>query len=280
MIKSLLSLPFLVKKRGDATHPDYFTYISSQTSEQPVSRYESRFRCRYGYGRSSDSVNAGESGQDFAALHLDGSVCTFVLCDGVGMSYRGEFAARYLGQSLLAWLNDDVRLSQAHLSERLQQWAVTAAAELEQQPIPHMSSLLLHVLEEKRRRGSQTMYICGRIDLPSRVKKGKMVLAWQGDSRIRLWNGAEEVGDIFGNTFRTSERWSTIFGTVGGQPHWYETRLSLGEQIRLQMYTDGLADLDPIREHIPDDQLQILLDAKHTNGLDDDVAFLELQWNE
>ncbi|MFM9277200.1 hypothetical protein [Paenibacillus jiagnxiensis] len=279
-MKPLLSLLSMVKKRGNTTKRDYFTYISSQTSEQPLSSYESRFRCRYGYGRSSDSANAGESGQDFAALHIDGHVCTFVLCDGVGMSYRGEFAARYLGQSLLAWLNDDAVLNPACLNERLQLWAASAAEELEKEPIPHRSGLLRNVLEEKRRQGSQTMYICGRIELPFRGKKGKMTLAWQGDSRIRLWKGPEEAGDIFGNTFRTSERWSTARGPVGGQPHWYETRLSVGEQMRLQLYTDGLADLDPIREQLPDDQIQILLDSSHTDGLDDDAAFLELQWNE
>ncbi|MFB5759602.1 hypothetical protein [Paenibacillus medicaginis] len=279
-MKPLLSLLSIVKKRGDLMKRDCFTYISSQTSEQPLSSYESRFRCRYGYGRSSDSANAGESGQDFAALQMEGPVCTFVLCDGVGMSYRGEFAARYLGQSLLDWLSADTELSLARLNECLRLWAVSAAEELEKEPIPHRSDLLRNVLEEKRRQGSQAMYICGKIELPSRGRKGKMTLAWQGDSRIRLWKGTEEAGGIFGDTFRTAERWSTVRGPVGGQPHWYETRLSAGEQMRLQMYTDGLADLDPIREQLPDDQIQVLLDSRHTDGLDDDAAFLELQWNE
>ncbi|MDP4097424.1 protein phosphatase 2C domain-containing protein [Paenibacillus sp. P96] len=274
----LLSLLSIVKKRGNITKRDYFTYISSQTSEQPLSRFESRFHCRYGYGRSSDSAHAGESGQDFAAFRIEGPVCTFVLCDGVGMSYRGEFAARYLGQSLLDWLNDDAELNPARLKERLQQWAVSAADTLEKEPIPSMSALLRNVLEEKRRQGSQTMYICGRIELPSRGRKGKMMLAWQGDSRIRLWKGAEEAQGIFEDTFRTSERWSTTRGPVGGQPHWYESRLTGGDPMRLQLYTDGLADLDPIREQLPDDQIQILLDSRHTDGLDDDAAFLELQW--
>jgi hypothetical protein len=39
-----------------------------------------------------------------------------------------------------------------------------------------------------------------------------------------------------------------------------------------------LSDLDPIREPVPDEQIQVLLDASHTGGLDDDAAFIELQW--
>lgn len=70
-----------------------FAYISSQTGDQPLSSHHSRFMCRYGYGRSAESASMGESGQDFAAVRIHKSVCCFVLCDGVGLSYRGDFAA-------------------------------------------------------------------------------------------------------------------------------------------------------------------------------------------
>lgn len=125
--------------------------------------------------------------------------------------------------------------------------------------------LLREVLEDKQRLGSQTMYICGRIELPtSKRKQGRIWMAWQGDSRLRFWRHETEISEHFRGTMQTNERWSTLTGPVGGQPHVYQTRLEYGMPMRLQLYTDGLDDLDPIREPLPDEQIQVLLEARHT----------------
>ncbi len=243
-----------------------------------LSSHHSRFMCRYGYGRSAESASMGESGQDFAAVRIHKSVCCFVLCDGVGLSYRGDFAARYLGSSLLDWMEQRQDLSANQLREYLERLAGAATEELDRQPLDHESGLMRSVLEDKRRQGSQSMYICGKIELPKRGTRGRLRLAWQGDSRLRLWNGTEEISELFDHTFSTAERWSTSRGPIGGKPHWYERSIPADMPMRLQVYTDGLSDLDPIREPVPDEQIQVLLDASHTGGLDDDAAFIELQW--
>ncbi|QOS78452.1 hypothetical protein JNUCC31_27700 [Paenibacillus sp. JNUCC31] len=260
-------------------HSGSFRYVSVQTGEQPLTRYQGAFKCRYGYGRAAETVNQGDTGQDFAAVRMNGNVCTFVLCDGVGMSYLGDFAARFLGNALLEWLETDQHPSSVTMERLLQDLTVPASEQLEKlQPLDNSPVLLREVLMEKRSRGSQAMYVCGRIELSGGARKSRMWLAWQGDSRIRLWRGGQEQSGAFQLHCRTNERWSTLDGPVGGKPHIYEAKLSAGEPIRLQLYTDGLNDLDAIEAYIPDEQIQVLLDARHTGGLEDDAAFIELEW--
>ncbi|MFC9708097.1 hypothetical protein ACFTRD_08045 [Paenibacillus sp. NPDC056933] len=260
-------------------HSGSFRYVSVQTGEQPLTRYQGAFKCRYGYGRAAETVNQGDTGQDFAAVRMNGNVCTFVLCDGVGMSYLGDFAARFLGNALLEWLETDQHPSSVTMERLLHDLTVPASEQLEKlQPLDNSPVLLREVLMEKRSRGSQAMYVCGRIELSGGARKSRMWLAWQGDSRIRLWRGGQEQSGAFQLHCRTNERWSTLDGPVGGKPHIYEAKLSAGEPIRLQLYTDGLNDLDAIEAYIPDEQIQVLLDARHTGGLEDDAAFIELEW--
>ncbi|GIO66954.1 hypothetical protein NYE48_10075 [Paenibacillus sp. FSL M7-1455] len=267
-------------KMNSAAAKDVFTYVSSQSSEQRLSTYRGRFVCRYAYGRAMESLVQGEKGQDFVGVHIDGDVCNFVLCDGVSMSYRGDFAARFLGHTLLEWLGKTREWSSAGFAGFMREITVAASAQLKQLiPPSETPSLLREVLEDKQRLGSQTMYICGRIELPtSKRKQGRIWMAWQGDSRLRFWRHETEISEHFRGTMQTNERWSTLTGPVGGQPHVYQTRLEYGMPMRLQLYTDGLDDLDPIREPLPDEQIQVLLEARHTGGLQDDAAFLELKW--
>lgn len=267
-------------KTNTAATQGLFTFVSSQSSEHRLSTYEGRFVCRYAYGRAMESLVQGEKGQDFVGVHMDGNSCNFVLCDGVGQSYQGDFAARFLGNTLLDWLGTTREWSSAAFTSFMQEITVSASEQLKQLTPPgEVPALLREVLEDKQRLGSQTMYICGRIELPTaRKRQGRIWMAWQGDSRLRFWKNDVEISEYFHATMLTNERWSTLTGPVGGSPHVYQTRLEYGLPMRLQLYTDGLDDLDPIRQLLPDEQIQILLDAPHTGGLEDDAAFLELQW--
>ncbi|WP_052020148.1 hypothetical protein [Paenibacillus pini] len=258
---------------------EQFTFISSQATEQHVTSYTGDFICRYAYGRAMDTLIQGENGQDFVGVHIQGNVCNFVLCDGVSMSYQGDFAARYLGNTLLDWLKRTSDWSSAGFGSYMKQITSEATEQLQQlTPSGDVSPLLREVLEDKQRLGSQTMYICGRIELPTRKKQGRIWMAWQGDSRLRYWKDETEISQYFRGTMLTKERWSTRSGPVGGLPHVYQSRLEYGEPMRLQLYTDGLDDLDPMRQWLPDEQIQLLLNAPHTGGLCDDAAFLELKW--
>jgi len=274
----LAALPAGEKGSQGKQRRGIFRYVSAQTGEQPLTRYQGAFKCRYGYGRAAETVHQGDSGQDFAAVRMDGNVCTFVMCDGVGMSYLGDFAARFLGNALLEWLETTPNPTAEAVEHLLQELTVPASEQLKKiQPLDNSPLLLREVLMEKRSRGSQAMYVCGRIELSRGLGKSRMWMAWQGDSRIRLWRNGHEQSGAFQNHCRTNERWSTLEGPVGGKPHIYEAKLS-NEQIRLQLYTDGLNDLDAVQAYIPDEHIQVLLDATHTGGLEDDAAFIELEW--
>ncbi|MBR2566788.1 MAG: hypothetical protein IKE29_19535 [Paenibacillus sp.] len=258
---------------------DNFRYVSVQTGEQPLTRHQGKLSCRYGYGRSAETVNQGDAGQDFVAIRMQGNVCNFVLCDGVGMSYLGDFAARFLGSALLEWLETTPALTAEGVEQFLHDLTGPASEQLGKlQPLDNSPLLLREVLMEKRNRGSQAMYICGRIELTSGGRKSRVWLAWQGDSRIRLWRNDQEQSEQFQKHCKTSERWSTREGPVGGTPHIFEMKGSSSDSFRLQLYTDGLNDLDAIGTYIPDEHIQVLLDAAHTGGLEDDAAFIELEW--
>lgn len=258
----------------------FYFYESKQTVEQPVTSIEQGFKCRYAYGRAAETVMLSEKGQDYMAFAVDGGVCSFVLCDGVGLSYRGDFASKFLGSGLLAWLRSGNELSPQHLERKLQELTAASSDESDNYGVEdNTPQLLKEVLQEKQRLGSEAMYICGRIELPSRFqRKGKLWLAWQGDSRLRMFHQHMELSARFGDSFRTAERWSTRNGPVGGKPHVYECRLDNLSGYRLMMYSDGLNDLDPISEMVPDEQVQVLMNALHTGGLEDDASFLEIMW--
>lgn len=258
-----------------------FHYVSSQHANQPLSTYEGRWFCRYGYGLSFESASYGDKGQDFAAVYIDGDECTFVLCDGVSMSYHGDFAAKYLGEALFAWMNETKDWTSSLLYQFLMSLTIPASRELsnyEGAQHAHLPVMLREVLETKKKYGSQSMYICGKVKLGSGKKGARLQLAWQGDSRIRLFRNGQENGVDFEDKQMTAQRWSTAEGPVGGNPYVHEVTLPAGEEVVLRLYTDGMGELDPIGVHLPDEEIQVLMDAPHTGGLEDDAAFIELKW--
>ncbi|WP_339290769.1 hypothetical protein MKY48_21135 [Paenibacillus sp. FSL W8-0187] len=257
-----------------------FYYESKQTVEEPITKIKDLFTCRYAYGRAAESVMLSEMGQDFIALKMNEDVCHFVLCDGVGLSYRGDVASRLLGQGLMNWLETVEELTSASLERKLKELTHEADREMRTHSLSSETpKLLREVLEEKQRKGSEAMYICGRIELSSGFRrKGRLWLAWQGDSRVRLWRKEDEITSVFGDRFRTSERWSSRSGPIGGSPHVFSCKLDPETEYRLQLYSDGLNDLDPMKEPIPDEQVQVLMNARHTDGLEDDASFLEIVW--
>lgn len=265
--------------RREAQVASYY-YESKQTGEEPLTKITDSFTCRYAYGRAAESVMLSERGQDYLALRVNDDVCHFVLCDGVGLSYRGDVASRLLGQGLMHWLETNEEFTSASLERRLME--LTHEAEREVSALSLSSEtpqLLREVLEEKQRKGSEAMYICGRIELPSRFRrKGKLWLAWQGDSRVRLWRKDNEITSLLGDRFHTAERWSSRQGPVGGSPHVFSCKLDSDIDYRLQLYSDGLLDLDSMKDPVPDEQVQVLMNARHTGGLEDDASFLEIIW--
>lgn len=245
------------------------------------------FAYRYAYARSVDSRAAGDPGQDYLSFRADDQSFLFALCDGVSQSFYGDLAARFLGQALLEWLESglpaslDAAAIRTALNSYLQSLGGPAGELVQRQPLPEdIPALLRDVLEQKRAHGSESTFVCGRVDLPgAQFSQGRVVLAWMGDSRARLWGPTERHPVDLGGEFRTDERWSSRRGPVGGEPHVFASPLEeKGRRlvVRLLAYSDGLSSLDRIR-HSPSDQvLQNLIQEAGESATSDDISLLEV----
>lgn len=262
-----------------------------QDSDAAVNRLVGHaWQCAYGYMRSAESRATGESGQDYLALREHDAGLLFVVCDGVGQSYYGDFAARFVGDRLLDWLSDahgahaerDEAWMQQELGRFLLHATEEATAQLERHEMhPGVHGLLRDVLLDKKKQGSSAMYVGGRLDFPDRRRPdGALLLVWQGDIRLRLWTGAQEREAAFGGSFQTRHRWNSASGPVGGMPSVYSGSLPRGgdkEQSTLLVYSDGLAALDNRRQP-PGGQLGQYIAEQAADPACDDMSVVQIDW--
>src|SRR5207249_4736565 len=97
----------------------------------------------------------------------------FEVCDGVGQSFYGDLASRLLGELLSDWLSSLVVSSTPSVSELraalamfLGEATVKATAAVDAMPLPSDTPPILEeVLNDKRKSGSESTFVCGRIDL-------------------------------------------------------------------------------------------------------------------
>jgi hypothetical protein len=140
---------------------------------------------------------------------------------------------------------------------------------------------LRDVLEQKRALGSQTTFICGRIDQPrTGVPDGRLLLTWLGDSRVRLWGPSGERTRELGDRFRTEERWSTLKGPVGSEPHVFVAPIKQGGKLqvaRLMLYSDGLSTLDPYSLPPDNREIEKLIVQAGESSTSDDISFLDIE---
>lgn len=217
----------------------------AQTQETAVQLIqEDGYGFRYAYARSTESRNGGDVGQDYLAILQQPGSLAFALCDGVGQSFYGNLAAKFLGDALVDWLMSlsPERLSSPELAGELSLYLDSlkneAAGMVQQYPLPeNIPPMLQQVLEKKRSMGSESTLVAGRIEFSTDT----VLLIWMGDSRLRIWDQQEETTQILGDTFLTAERWSTRRGPVGT----VHVFCGLPAQVkRLTAYSDGLAVLD------------------------------------
>lgn len=264
----------------------YEVYVQvPQDRETPIQNGKDRFTYRYTYARAMESKLAHEKGQDYLTFRHDEQSFCFVLCDGVSLSFFGDLAARILGDSLLDWLSSsflnkqqDNDLLQQRLSSYLQDLTAKATTHIRSFAIPsHIPEIVSEVLEDKRNFGSETTYICGRVDLPSKTfPEGRLLLSWMGDSRLRVWDHEVEKTDLIRFYPKTEQRWSTVRGPVEGRPN--VVSMSLQNLTHLQIYTDGISELDSL-EYVPDDQeLETYIQLANSKATSDDLALLDLSW--
>lgn len=260
----------------------------NSTIETPPKAVRGRvFGYRYAYARSADSRAENETGQDYLAYWETDKSTAFVLCDGVSQSFFGDLAARILGDALLGWIDeipDQMEISNIsrNLSAFLQDLTVKANQEVMAYEISTEIPLMLQeVLEEKRSLGSESTFICGRIDLPTPENpKGRILFAWMGDSRLRFWDPGGERTNELGDNFHTKQRWSSHRGCVNGEPHVYIAPLNnesgAREVLRVLAYSDGLAALDRYDRSPPNLTLEDMITQSGESPTSDDVSVIEI----
>lgn len=240
---------------------------------------------RYAFARSNDCRTAGDWGQDYLSLHYGNDVAVFALCDGVSQSFFGEIAARYLGDTLVDWFSSRLPgvTEPAAIREALEQKlhdAVPEAAELvaAYQLPADLPEMLRAVLEDKRKIGSESTFVSGRIDLPGRdFPAGRAVFAWLGDSRLRIWNAYDEMSSTLGGEFKTMQRWSSRRGTIGSVVHVFVGEITGPQGIkRVLAYSDGLSSLDGITALMDGRQLQACIEREGELPTSDDIAVVEI----
>jgi len=226
--------------------------------------------------------------QDYALATLleDGSRLCFCVCDGVGSSYQGDFAARYLGQHLVQWLQalpaQDWSAPElaADLHTQLLNWVAQAQAELCEYPIPlETPELLREVLENLRETyGSETVFFGGCITLaaPDSETPATAFFCWMGNVLAHLWF-ADTTSATLGGPLESADGWSTGRGLRGK----VQVRvLAQADFHQLFIHTDGLASIGPALRELDEAALQS--QARHLLTLpqNDDMTMLAFQWSE
>ncbi len=222
--------------------------------------------------------------QDYASIISsdNGDSLSFCVCDGVGSSYKGDFAARYLTTQLLTWLHEltevprDIELFTNTLHGLLDLWAYDAHMKLKKMLIPpETPSLAREVMEELRDTyGSETVFLCGRIDTFHRFQPAQAVFCWMGNVAARLTTPAhKEI--VLGHTSDKSGRWSTVQGRRGEVGVWHA---SLPVLERLIVHTDGLDSIGKNLAQLTDDQWYAQTQRLLSLPTNDDMTALEIHW--
>lgn len=252
-----------------------------QDAQQPLVRQRSQPGVfRYLYDRASDSQVNGEPGQDFLAVRHAPGRLVFAVCDGVGASYRGDLAARFLGEQLVDWLWGvsgafTERTLQAELAVFLRKLTDRGRRFVEENPPPrNVPKLVYDALEQQLAYGSEAMFIAGAVSWPSPAAAGQVAVAWLGDEEFQLVDPAGRS-----RTFRSkvAERWSTNHG-LRGTVHVSVT--SAEETARVVAYTDGLISLAPGLLSWSDGRLSREAMALSARPDSDDVALVDVALDE
>lgn len=258
--------------------------MSQRQESVVVTRRFSDFQVRHAYARSRESRENNDSGQDYLTYSVYSGAAFFCVCDGVGLSFNGQLASRFLGDSLLQFMErycenfiGNVEEFASKISAFLDQIVGDATDLVSREVIPpHIKGIHREVLEENKLRGSESMFVCGMLRRHGEGNGSELLLAASGNIRVRCLNGTNRL-DLFElPAFRSveCERWSTHKGLRDSSPFVYHANLDTGSC--LQVYTDGLSICDDERFTLTDTDLNRLL--KQTGELpdSDDCVFFEL----
>lgn len=241
---------------------------------------------RFAYARAAETQEIDDVGQDYLTILEGKKSLAFALCDGVSQSFYGNLAAQHLGDALIRWLSGDLdpactqKEMQNKLENYLQHLTDSATEVVRKFPLPpDISEMLRVVLEEKRALGSQSTFVCGRIDLPDAlIPAGRIILAWMGDSRLKAWCKGNDKPIDLGGVFNTDQRWATNRGLLNGNPYIYMTTLGAEEQEidRIVSYSDGLYALDNWDTEPSNAHIEEMIAHAGQSSTSDDISLLEI----
>ncbi len=266
---------------------------TDQTRESFIRTALGNATARLLFQRAEESRAQALPGQDYARVECahDGDVLCFCVCDGVGSSYQGEFAASYLAKRLVDWLLQAPRLPwneatvHEQLCDQLTRWARSAQTLLLERPLPREAPAMVgEVLAELRSQyGSETVFFAGRVErIPASQASGalagtqtQVALCWMGNIAAQLFTVAGQPIE-FAQERTDRDRWSTARGHRGALHLRAYARDDIG---RLIISTDGAADLEHDIALLGDDDLRRrTLDVLRL-PTSDDVTILDLQWS-
>jgi hypothetical protein len=239
--------------------------------------------------RSQEALAQALPCQDYARIisNRQGTSICFCVCDGVGSSFKGDFAAQYLAVSLVNWLQKLISIPKKptkllrRLQPRLDQWAREAQACLLSTGIPpELPPLVQEVLGELRETyGSETVFLCGRIDIvgdlqpATQPQKVQALFCWMGNVTARLFLTANRHIAV-GDRNNDSPRWSTVQGPKG----LLRTQIfALDTFERLLIHTDGLDTLEEELAILDEAALQARIEYLRSLPRNDDMTILDLQ---
>ena len=185
-----------------------------------------RTRISYLYARSWESQAYDVEGQDYLVFRYDDRTISFAVCDGVGQSFCGHLAAKFLGDALVDWLRQlDVAASIGELRSRVTGFLdeLTDAGQqlILEHPLPEdLAPLTKVALEDLRAYGSETVFVGGRLGYhPGSADPsgdGQLLLCWLGDAELQVLDRKSRLIDVGANRI-TAERWSTTKGVKGAE---------------------------------------------------------------
>ena len=241
---------------------------------------------QYLYQPSYDSLEEGVEGQDYVVVGAGGGVVLFALCDGVGQSFFGQLAAKFLGDTLLDWLGTlEPVVEQRAVADRLTALltGLTAAGQrqVESYTLPaDLAPLVRAAWEDQRDYGSETMFVCGRLHFGSGIgdagARGQCVLCWLGDSEIQVFDHDGAPLDL-GADWSSDERWSTRQGIKGAKAaHVWTCDLHRIGQI--VAYSDGLDRVKDCLIHLVSDPdaLRHEITQLYNSPQSDDISLVSI----
>jgi hypothetical protein len=266
-------------------------FFTRQIEDQDIVSQEfERFRIRYLYYRSSETRMSPKPqetpGQDYLAwmYRKDLDTLGFVVCDGVGSSFCGDIAARYLGGKLLS----DLIFEKGPLLEKvggaaamsdyvpryLRDYVVDSQVLVNQREISaDLPDIVRNALLKTRdEHGSESVFACGWLSFQE--KRTLLHLVWMGDVTIRVFDRDGGLKDL-GGQWSNKNRWSTKSGLKGSCFAWSGDVGKL-QISRIMLFSDGLMSVADRLPHLSNGEVQHEVNRLLELPSSDDISFIDI----